>query len=473
MAGLSEALRTGSWLTRERVRLVALALLIASFVGAAFLVATSDGLNDRLGRPLGTDFSNVYAAGTYVLEGEAAAPFEPHSQFVREQAIFGQDTQFYGWHYPPFFLGLAGLLALLPYALALALWQGVTLVLYLLVIHSIVAASVPSPNPNSGSPEFGHLKRPKSDTSDFGWGEGQGVGASHHPSFQSPPHPAALRAADLSPKGRGEDWMWLLLALAYPAVFINLGHGHNGFLTVALIAGALTQLDRRPLIAGILIGLLAYKPQFGLLIPLVLAVSGRWRVFFAAAATVAALALAVTLCFGMDVWTAFFASTKFTRSVVLEQGGTGWYKIQSVFSWVRMWGGGIPLAYAVQGAVTLAVAAALGWLWRTRATFPLKSAALLLGTVLATPYMLDYDLMLLAPAIAFLAADGTRRGFAPWEKTLLAALWLVPLLARSVAQATFIPLAVPLMLLAFGFLLRRAMADVGAARAGGVLQSAP
>jgi len=417
MAGLSEALRTGSWLTRERVRLVALALLIASFVGAAFLVATSDGLNDRLGRPLGTDFSNVYAAGTYVLEGEAAAPFEPHSQFVREQAIFGQDTQFYGWHYPPFFLGLAGLLALLPYALALALWQGTTLILYLLSMRGILGAAAESP--------------------------------------------------------LAEDPLWLLIALAYPAVFINLGHGHNGFLTAALIAGALTQFDRRPLLAGILIGLLAYKPQFGLLIPLVLAVSGRWRVFFAAAATVAALALAVTLCFGMDVWTAFFASTKFTRSVVLEQGGTGWYKIQSVFSWVRMWGGGIPLAYAVQGALTLAVAAALGWLWRTRATFPLKSAALLLGTVLATPYMLDYDLMLLAPAIAFLAADGTRRGFAPWEKTLLAALWLVPLLARSVAQATFIPLAVPLMLLAFGFLLRRAMADVGAARAGGVLQSAP
>jgi Glycosyltransferase family 87 len=256
-------------------------------------------------------------------------------------------------------------------------------------------------------------------------------------------------------------------------VFINLGHGHNGFLTVALIAGALTQLDRRPLIAGILIGLLAYKPQFGLLIPLVLAVSGRWRVFFAAAATVAALALAVTLCFGMDVWTAFFASTKFTRSVVLEQGGTGWYKIQSVFSWVRMWGGGIPLAYAVQGAVTLTVAAALGWLWRTRATFPLKSAALLLGTVLATPYMLDYDLMLLAPAIAFLAADGAVRGFPPYEKTLLAGLWLVPLVARSVAQATLIPLAVPLMLLTFGFMLRRAMTDAGAARTSGVLQSAP
>ncbi len=364
MATLSEALRTGSWLTRERVRLVAFAVLIASVLGAGFLVATSNGLNDRFGRPLGTDFSNVYTAGTYVLEGDAAAPFDPHKQYVREQAIFGPDTQFYGWHYPPFFLGLAALLALMPYALALALWQAATLALYLWAMCGF-------PGPAKESP-------------------------------------------------LAKDRLWLLLALAYPAVFINLGHGHNGFLPAALIAGALTQLDRRPLLAGILIGLIAYKPQFGLLVPLVLGLSGRWRVFFAAAATVAALALAVTLAFGVDVWTAFFASTKFTRSVVLEQGGTGWYKIQSVFSWVRMWGGDIPLAYAIQGAVTLAVAAALAWLWRTPASYPLKAAALLIGTVLATPYVLDYDLMLLAPAIAFIAADGVARGFAPWEKTLLA-----------------------------------------------------
>ena len=140
--------------------------------------------------------------------------------------------------------------------------------------------------------------------------------------------------------------MWLLLALAYPAVFINLGQGHNGFLTAALIGAALCQLDRRPILAGILIGCLAYKPQFGLLIPLVLAVSGRWRTFAAAAVTVAVMAIAVTLAFGVEVWPAFLASTKFSRIVVLEQGGTGWYKIQSVFSWVRMWGGGIALAYA-------------------------------------------------------------------------------------------------------------------------------
>ena len=414
MAGFIEHLRTGAWLTRERVRLVALALLAAFVLGAGFLIATSNGLNDRFGRPLGTDFSNVYAAGSYVLDGQAAAPFDPARQFAREQTIFGQATQFYGWHYPPFFLGLAGLLATMPYWLALIAWQGVTLLFYLLAMRAIVS-----------------------------------------------PHPEVT-----------SDRLWLLLALAFPAVFINLGQAHNGFLTAALIGAALTQLDRRPLVAGMLIGLLAYKPQFGPLIPLVLITTGRWRVFAAAAATVAVMTIAVTLAFGVDVWSAFLATGKFTRTVVLEQGGTGWYKIQSVFSWVRMWGGGIAFAYAAQGAVMLAVAAALIWLWRSPAAFPLKAAGLLIGSLLATPYSLDYDLMLLAPAIAYLALDGFARGFGAYEKTILAALWIVPLVARSVPQATLIPLAVPVMLLAFVLLLRRAMKEAGVAQASSVLRRA-
>jgi glycosyl transferase family 87 len=413
MAGFADNLREGCWLTRERVRPVALMLLAAAVLGVIFVVATSNGLNDRFGRPLGTDFSNVYAAGAYVLDGDASAPFDPRTQYAREQAIFGPDTPFFGWHYPPFFLGLAALLATMPYWLALLVWQGATLLLYLWAMRSVLG------------------------------------------------------------KELAKDPLWLPLALAYPAVFINLGHGHNGFLTAALLGGALVMLVERPIVAGILIGFLAYKPQFGLLIPLVLVAGGHWRAFIAAAATVAVLALAVTFAFGTDVWTAFLTSTKFTRTVVLEQGDTGWHKIQSVFSVVRMWGGGIDLAYAVQGAVTLAVAAALAWLWHSRASFPLKAAALLIGTVLATPYVLDYDLMLIAPAIAFLAADGVERGFVPWEKTALAALWLVPLVARTVALTTLIPLAVPVMLLGFALLLHRAMAETGAPRSSGVLRPVP
>ena len=358
MAAFIDLLRSGAWLTRERVRLVAIVLLAASAIGAGYLIATSDGLNDRFGRPLGTDFSNVYAAGTYVLEGRPSAPFEPATQYTREQAIFGPATPFYGWHYPPFFLGLAALLATMPYWLALLVWQGTTLGLYLGSVRAILGA---------------------------------------------------------------RDSLWLLAALAFPAVFINLGQAHNGFLTAALFGAALTQLNTRPWLAGILFGLLAYKPQFGLLIPLVLIVGGHWRTIFAAAAIVALLAAAVTLAFGVDVWTAFLASTHFTRDVVLEQGGTGWHKIQSVFSWVRMWGGGITLAYAMQAAVTATIAAALIWLWRSKAVYPLKAAALIVGCLLATPYSLDYDLMLLArplpslPPTASIAAS--RRGRKPhWPR---------------------------------------------------------
>ena len=113
--------------------------------------------------------------------------------------------------------------------------------------------------------------------------------------------------------------------------------------------------------------------------------------------------------------------------------------------------------------VTIAVAAALAWLWRSRASFAFKAAALAIGTILATPYSLDYDLMVVAPAIAFMARDGMERGFSPWEKTLLAALWFVPLVTRTVAGATLIPLAVPTLLIAFGFLLHRAMVETGTA----------
>jgi alpha-1,2-mannosyltransferase len=239
-------------------------------------------------------------------------------------------------------------------------------------------------------------------------------------------------------------------------VFINLGHGHNGFLTAALIGAALVNLDRRPWIAGLLFGLMVYKPQFGILFPLVLAATGRWRSFAAAAATVAVLALITTLVFGVSIWEAFLASTHFTRTVVLEAGETGWQKIQSVFSAVRMWGGPVALAYAVQSAVTVMLAAALVWLWRAQVDFPLKAAALIIAALLATPYSLDYDMTALAPAIAFLAVHGLRHGFAPFEKSALAVLWIAPFVARSVAQAVLVPVGVLAMAAMLGLVLHRA-----------------
>jgi hypothetical protein len=442
MAACIDVLRTGAWLTRERMRLVGFAVLVAAALGTVYLAVTSDGLNDQFGRPLGTDFSSFYAAGTLVQDGTPAAVYDHVAHFAREKALFGSATQFYAFQYPPLFLLIAGVLAKLPYALALMAWLGATLTLYLWAIRAIVATM--SPFPFHGGLRTEEVRN-----------GGQRVDASH----------ATVSRSTSSAKAEVKK-EWLLFALAFPAAFINLGHGQNGFLTAGLFGLALAVMGRRPFVAGILFGLLAYKPQFGLMIPLVLLVTGQWRVIAAAAATVILLVALTLVAFGPGPWQAFFASLPFTRTVLLEQGNVGWHKIQSVFSWVRMWGGPVSLAYLVQTTLTIAVVASLVWLWRSNTRFPIKAAALLIGTLLATPFSLDYDLMLLAPAIAFLAADGRTNGFVPWEKTVLAMLWIVPLVTRSVASATLIPLAVPTMLAAFAILLHRTASEVDASRFG-------
>ena len=225
------------------------------------------------------------------------------------------------------------------------------------------------------------------------------------------------------------------------------------------MGGALVLLDRRPSLAGVLFGLLSYKPQFGLMIPLVLVATGRWRAFGFAALTVAALAIATTITFGPQVWNAFLDSTEFSRVVVLEAGNTGWHKIQSVFSWVRMWGGSVALAYALHATVVVILAVVLVRLWRSDRPYSLKAGVLIIASVLSTPYALDYDMMVLAPAIAFLAIDGWQRGFGPGQKTALAVLWMVPLVARSTADFTLLPVGVWAMIAVVILSMRSAAID--------------
>ncbi|HWN53326.1 MAG TPA: glycosyltransferase family 87 protein, partial [Xanthobacteraceae bacterium] len=360
MGATLEILRCGSLITRERMRLVGFALLAAFTLAFAILAATSHSPNDALGRPLGTDFSNVYAAGTYVREGRPQAPFDPVLQFAREQEIFGTATPFYGWHYPPFFLFVAALLAFMPYVPALIAWQGASIGLYLLAIRAILVApakSLGSSRPASSRPSTPSFTPAQRDV------DGRDIRAFTQEPVEDgrgrpdvfdgllPAHDDVDGAWPCSTIA-ATDPLWLLLALAFPAVFVNLGHGHNGLLTAALFGAALVVLDHRPLLAGLLFGLLAYKPQFGVLIPVVLVATWRWRTVAAAVGTVSALAIVTTFAFGLSVWDAFIASTHFTRIVVLESGQTGWHKIQSVFAWVRMWGGSVPLAYVMQTAVT-------------------------------------------------------------------------------------------------------------------------
>jgi alpha-1,2-mannosyltransferase len=391
--GIWQGLRSGQWLTAARARGYSLILLGLCAFALAGWIALSDGLIDRNGKPLGTDFSDVYAAGSLTWQGRPAEAYQPVLQHAAEKAIFGgREVPFYGWHYPPFFFAVAFVVAAVPYAWGLAIWLAASFAAYLAAIRAIL------PAPQT-----------------------------------------------------------LLVAAAFPAVFINIGHGQNGFLTAALLGGALHWLDRRPWLAGVLIGLLAYKPQFGVLIPVALIASGRWNTIGGAIATVAALIAVSWATLGAGVWHAFADSMNFTQTVVLEQGNTGWEKIQSIFSAARMWGANVPTAYAVQGALLVTLVVTIAWLWHSDAAFELKASALATGSLLATPYVLDYDLVVLAIAIVFFARHGQRHGFRAFEISLLAAAWTTPLLARGIAGSTGIPLGLMSVLTLYALIMRRAM----------------
>lgn len=392
------SLREGNWITRDRLKVYPFMLLTLSALAVAAVIALADGRMGPDDRPLGTDFSQVWVAGQETLAGHPDAPFDLDRHIAEQRKEFGPRSAVYGWHYPPYFLAVAAPLARLPYLPALLLWQAATLALYLAVVAAILWRS--------------------------GFDRGRAV----------------------------------VVALAFPAVLVNLGHGQNGFLTAALLGGGFLLLERRPAAAGAMLALLAYKPQFALVLPAALIAGRHLRALGAAAATLALMTLASLAAFGLDAWRAFFESLPLTRSLVIEQGATGFEKIQSVFAAVRLMGGSVSAAYAVQSAATIGALGALMWLWRSPADRRIKSAAAIAATLLATPYCLDYDMTALAPAMAFVLAHGAERGFRPFEKSLLAGIYFAPLLARPVAMLAPVPLGAVMVSLFFVALLRHGVA---------------
>jgi hypothetical protein len=375
---LRERLASGAWLSPSIARFAALMMCIGTVLSLAFVFIHSHGLLDYAGRPLGTDFASFWSAGHMAREGRAPQAYDWDAMAAVQHRLFGTD-KLAPWSYPPVFLFIVVPLAMLPYLPAFFVWQGASLLAALAVYRKIL------------------------------------------------PHDVPCRDA-------------LLFGLGFPAVLVCLGHGQTGFLTAALMAGGLVMLRGNEIAAGILFGLVIYKPQFGVLLPLALAAGGYWRAFLAAAVTVLIVLALSALVWGWPVWQAFFGSLHATRTIVFEQGDTGFEKFQSAFSWVRLWHGPVALAYAAQAVAALGVFAALVWIWRGPASFSLKAAALLTGSLLVSPYTLDYDFVVFGMALAFLVAHGFAQGFRPWDRTLIAFAWFVPAIARSIGKFAHLPL---------------------------------
>ena len=256
----------------------------------------------------------------------------------------------------------------------------------------------------------------------------------------------------------------IALLLASPYTLWNFLAGQNGFLTASLIGASLLFLERRPVLAGVFIGCLTYKPQFGILFPVALAAFNRWRSFASAAGTAALLAGASIVVFGAGVWIAFPRGLV-AQSVLnlFANSDSSWGLLQTVYGLARYFGGGAALAWVAQGITTTGLGLIVWLVWRSGVRYALKAAALSAATLIATPYAFAYDLATIAIPIAFLASDQIRCGLLRGEQTILLTLFATVLITLVIfadrpVGTTFgsVPLGPIVMITLLGVVLRRA-----------------
>ncbi len=334
------------------------AFAVANVAWLVTALLTGSWLWDAAGRLISTDFLNVYAAGKFALQGAPASAYDWPTHKEMEIAVLGYDFHGYYGWHYPPF--------------------------YLFVAAAL--AALPYAVAHAGWSAVSFL-----------------------------PFVAAVRASAGGSAG-------YLLALSAPALVANVLVGQNGFLTAALIGFALVFLEKRPLLAGICLGLLTYKPHFGVLFPLALIAAGYWRAFFAAGITAVALAVLSVAAYGLEPWLAFLRWLPVTSQNFLSEGRAEIEKMQSLFAIVRTFGGAEWLAWSAQIALSTLLAIFVCAIWKSREhAFALKAAALGTAVLLATPYIYLYDMVTITVPMAFLLALGLSRGFLRYEAPGLAA----------------------------------------------------
>jgi hypothetical protein len=251
----------------------------------------------------------------------------------------------------------------------------------------------------------------------------------------------------------------IALVLASPFTAWNLLDGQSGLLTASLLGAALLLLERQPILAGVFIGCLSYKPQFALLLPIALAASNRWRAFASAATTLAVLVGTSTVLFGIEAWQAFpRALTAHANGILLgtpaDAASTYWGHLQTVYGLVRTLGGGAPPAWAAQGITTVAVVIVIWVVWRSPVRYALKAAALSTAALIATPYAQSYDLAAIAVPVAFLAADQMACGLLKGEQAALLALFVASV--TILVTLASVPVGAVISIILLAVILRRA-----------------
>jgi alpha-1,2-mannosyltransferase len=337
---------------------------------------------DPVGYLIGRDFVNTWLGGQLALTGDPGAYFRPDAYNALLAERFGPSYPRHIWSYPPPFLLFTWPFGLMPYIPAYVLYTLIGLITYLAVAC----------------------------------------------------------------EGRRPSAQELLLLILAPAVIVNIWCGQTGFFVAALLIGGLISLDRRPILAGVLFGLLSIKPQLGLLLPLMLALTGRWRVIGAAAATIAVLVAVATVAFGPNVWTAYVNDAMPTQGAVVAKNFEHFMAhMPTAFMNARVAGFSMPVAIAAQIVLSAAAVAAVVWtFWRARER-DLSNMLLVTATFVATPYAFNYDMVV----FGWVAIRLMRRSDSEaWDYLLMLAVWATPFLTVPSGMAG-LPISV-LPMLAFG-----------------------
>ena len=390
------SLREGAGLDRRCAVIYGGIFLALEIAVFLFLIAGTHGWIVPLDRPTTTDFASFYAAGSLADAGTPQLAYDHAAHYAAEQQATAPGIEYQFFYYPPVFLLICALFGRLPYLAAFIAFEATTLLAGLLVARGI-----------------------------------------------------------LNQKG----WTIWVPLLAFPAVFWTLGLGQNAFLTAALFGGALLLIDRRPVLAGILFGMLCYKPHFGLLVPVALAAGGRWRAFAAAALSAAALVILSATVLGWQSWQAFLALAGGSHATY-ESGRIDFSGFVTLFGAIRLMDGNAVLAYGMQALGALAAMALVAFVWRCNLSLAVRAAALAAATLIAVPVALVYDFLIAGIAMAWLIRAGSEDGFLPWEKATLAAIFVTPLLSRNIGTALHMPI-VPLALAALlALIVRRARSEL-------------
>lgn len=209
-----------------------------------------------------------------------------------------------------------------------------------------------------------------------------------------------------------------------PASAVNMAGGQNGFLSAALLCGGLLCLERRQVAAGLLIGFLSYKPQLGLLLPLLLLAGGYWRAFITASIVVATLVLLSALAFGPEAWVLYITKSG-PYQAEIAQHWTGRFQFMSptYFMAARLLTLPLAAAWAVQLTATVLAAAAAVWVFRQDVPHRMKAAVAMVAVFLVSPYALTYDLTIVSAAIVLALSS-----FVPkwWEYGIALIVWVLP-----------------------------------------------